>query len=281
MATKKRRFQQVEAATAEPKQKVDYEDPFQHNVGRRIEDASKKLEGKGKTILYGVAALAVLALLIGIFYTWNSRSNATARTALGKAIETSQAVVSASPAPAGSIQKVFKTERERAEAAIAEFQAVSEKYGGAVGEKAKYFAAVNRLQIDRPAGIAELENLKNSSDPVGKLAKYALAQAYAGDGKYDQAVAYYQELAGMTDPIVPKDTINFELAGIYEKQGKTAEAADIYFNIAKAASEAKDADGKPVPMSETARSAKDKLEKLDPGRASQIQEPEPTSPFGD
>lgn len=281
MATKKRRFQQVEAAAGAPKQPVNYEDPFQQSVTRRLEDAGKKLEGKGRTILYGIAALAVLALLIGIFYTWNNRSNATASTALGKAIETSQAVVSASPAPAGSTQKTFKTERERAEAAIAEFQAVSEKYGGAVGEKAKYFAAVNRIQIDRPAGIAELENMKNSSDPVGKLSKYALAQAYAGDGKYDQAIAYYQELAGMSDPIVPKDALNFELAGIYEKQGKNAEAADLYFNIAKAASEAKDADGKPVPMSETARSSKEKLQKLDPGRAGQIQEPEASSPFGD
>ena len=280
MATKKRRFQQLEAAASTPKEKVHYEDRFQQTVGRHVEDAGKKLEGKGRTILYGIAALAVLALLIGIFYTWNSRSNATAQTALGDAIETAQARVSASPAPAGYTGKIFKTERERSEAAIAQFQSVAEKYGGSVGEKARYFAAVNRLQIDRPAGIEELENLKNASDPVGKLAKYALAQAYAGDGKYDQAVQYYQELTGMSDPIVPKETLNFDLAGIYEKQGKTKEAADLYFNIAKSASEAKDSEGKPIPMSETARSAKDKLEKLDPQRAGQIQEPEQASPFG-
>ena len=43
---------------------------------------------------------------------------------------------------------------------------------------------------------------------------------------------------------------------------------------------AKDQDGKPLPMTETARDAKSKLEKLDPDRAKQIVEQEPESPFG-
>jgi hypothetical protein len=90
----------------------------------------------------------------------------------------------------------------------------------------------------------------------------------------------YQELIGLNDPIVAKETLNFELAAIYEKQGKKKEAADIYFDIAKAASEAKDSEGKPVPMTETARNAKTKLEELDPERSKQIAEPAPENPFG-
>ncbi|MFN6964108.1 MAG: tetratricopeptide repeat protein [Pyrinomonadaceae bacterium] len=280
MATKKRRFQPVEADAGKPKEAVRYEDRFQQTVSRRIEGASKALEGKGRTILYGLAALAVVAVLIGVVGLWNKRSNATAQTALGKAIETSRARISEAGAPAGSTEKVFKSERERAEAAIAEFQSVAEKFGGSVGEKARYFAAVTRLLIDRPAGIAELEALKGSGGPVGDLSKYALAQAYAGDGKFEEAIKYYQELSAVSAPVIPKETVDFELAGIYEKQGKTQEAADIYFSIAKTASEAKDSEGKPVPMTETARSAKEKLEKLDPQRAGQIQEPAPVSPFG-
>ena len=74
--------------------------------------------------------------------------------------------------------------------------------------------------------------------------------------------------------------MNFEIAKIYEKQGKKTEAADIYFNIAKAASEAKDLDGKPVTQTQTATDAKKKLTDLDPERAKQIVEPTPESPFG-
>lgn len=280
MSRKKRRFEQLEAAASKPKEKVSYRDPFQEKVGSRIEDVGRRFEGQGRNILYGVGALAVAALLIGIFYIWYSRSNAAAQAALGKAIETSQAVISPAPPPAGSTQKTFKTERERAEAAVTEFQTVAEKYGGSVGEKAKYFAAVNRLFIDRQAAMDELRKLAASDDAVGRLSKYALAQAFASDGKYDEAVQLYQELAVVSDPVVAKDTINFNLAQIYEKQGKKPEAADIYFEIAKSASEAKDQDGKPVPMTDTARDAKTRLEELDADRAKQIAEPQSESPFG-
>ena len=283
MARKKRRFEQLQAAaatTVDTKDKPRYKDPFQETVGSKLEDASHFLEGQGRNILYGLAALVVLLIAIGIFYTWNQRSEAAAQAALGKAIETSQAVVSASPLPPGSTEKSFKTEKERAEAAINEFQAVADKFGGSTREKAKYFIAVNRLSLDRAAGIAELESLASSNSESGKLSKFALAQAKASDGKTDEAVALYQELAGMSDAVIPKDTINMELAKLYENQGKKQEAADIYFNIANAAAQAKDSDGKPIPMSPTARDAKEKLEKLDPDRAKQIQEPTPESPFG-
>ncbi|MEZ5426219.1 MAG: hypothetical protein R2747_08145 [Pyrinomonadaceae bacterium] len=281
MARKKRRvLQEFQAPAAEDKPKKAFQDEFQSTVGKKIEDVTKQFEGKGRTITYALAAVAVLALLGGIFYVWNRRATNAAQTALGKAIETSQAVVTDSPLPAGSTQKTFKTEKERAEAAISEFQTVVDKFGGAAGEKARYFIAVNRLTLDRPAAVQELTDLSQKSDEVGTLSKFALAQAQSGDGKLDEAAALYQELAGTQDPILAKDTINFELAKIYEKQGKKAEAADVYFNIAKAASEAKDAEGNPVPLSQTARESKEKVQELNPEKAKEIPEPAPPSPLG-
>ncbi len=280
MARKKRRFEQLEAAAAAPKDTRIYTNPIQKQVGERLDDVGKSLEGKGKTILYGIAAVAVLIILVMLFMNWSRRSGAAAQTALGKAIEISQAQISETGTPAGSTAKTFKTEKERAEAAIAEFQIVADKFGGDVGEKARYFIAVNKLEIDRPAAIHELEGLSGASTPVGKMAKFALAQTRVNDNRVDEAVALFQELAGLENSLVAKDTLNFEIAKIYEKQGKKAEAADIYFNIAKAASEAKNLDGKPVTMTQTASEAKDKLKELDPERAKQIVEPTPESPFG-
>ncbi len=280
MARKQRRLEQVATGVEEQKAPVRYQDPFQQNVNKKLEEAGKVFEGKGRTIMYGIAALAVIVLLIFIVTTWSRRSNGAAQTALGKAIETAQSRVSDQPAPAGSTDKVFKTEKERADAAIAEFQIVVDKFGGAAGEKAKYFIAVNRLMSDRAAGITELEGIAKGNTDVGKLAKFALAQTRFDDGKYDEAVTFYQELAAMPDAIVAKDSINFQLAKAYEKQGKTKEAADLYFTIAKAAAESKDSDGKSVPMGETANEAKEKLTALDPERAKEIVVPAPESPFG-
>jgi len=284
MATRKKRLQEVKPATvagdagATPKETPRYQDAFQRKTEKRLEDVSKKVEGKGKTILYALGALAVLAILLGIFVSWNRRSNAAAQTALGKAIETSEAQVTTQPALAGSTEKTFKTEKERAEAAIAEFKSVADKYGSPVREKAQYFIAVNKLSLDRAAAVGELENLAKSSGEVGSLSKFALAQAKEGDGKLDEAAALYGELAALSDPVVSKDTINFALASIYEKQGKKEDAANIYYNIAKPAFEAKDAEGKTIQPSQTAREARTKLQALNPTRAAEIKEPAPEMP---
>jgi hypothetical protein len=285
MATRKKRLQEAAApatpagaGATTPKETPRYQDAFQRKAERRIEDVTKKVEGRGKTILYALAALAVLAILLGIFVSWNRRSNAAAQAALGKAIETSQAQVTTQPPLAGSTAKTFKSEKERAEASIAEFQAVADKFGSPAREKAQYFIAVNKLSLDRAAATAELENLSKSGGEVGTLSKFALAQAKEGDGKLDEAAALYGELAALSDPVVARDTINFSLASIYEKQGKKQEAANLYYEIAKKAYDAKDADEKPIQPSQTAREAKTKLQALDPTRAAEIKEPTPEMP---
>lgn len=275
MARKKRRIEEYETPATDPKNKPVYRDSFQQNVGTKIEDIGRKFEGKGRNVLYGLAAVAVLASLIGIFYLWNRRADAAAQTALGKAIEIAKAEVTSAPPPAGSTKKTFKTEKERAEAAIQAFQDVADKHGSPVREKARYFIAVNRLLIDRPAAIAELQELKGSGGEVGTLSKFALAQALTDEGKSDEAAALYQELAAMSDPILSKDTINFNLAELYRKQGKTAEASELFFNIAKTGSEIKDENGLNLPPSETAKLAREKLEEINPEKAREVPKPLP------
>lgn len=260
--------------TQEEKDKIQFKDEFQKSVGERIEEFGDRFQGNGKNILYAIAAICVLAFVLSIFYFWNQRSNDKAQTALGNAIETSQAIVTDLPVPATFTGKVFKTEKARAEAAIREFEAVANNYSGDFAEKAKYFIAVNRLKLDRAVGIKELEALTSASDEVGAMAKFALAQAKTDDGKLDEAAKLYAELSQTENSVIAKDTINFELAKIYEKQNKTKQAADLYFNIAKSASEAKDAEGVAVPLTQTAREARQKLEEIAPERAKEIKEPE-------
>lgn len=267
-------------STNEPKERVQYQDAFQSTLTKKVDDVSKNFEGKGKTVLYAISAAAVLLVLVGIFYLWNRNSNAKAQAALGKAIETSQAVVTDSPLPAGTTIRTFKTEKERAEASVAEFQAVADKFGGDVSQKAKYFVAVNKLSLDRAAATAELENLSKSSDDIGTLSKFALAQVKASDGKTDEAVTLYRDLASGNSTVIAKDTVNFELAKLLEKQGKKDEAVDIYYKIAKPASELKDMDGNPVPLAGTANEAKTKLEELAPEKAKELQPPTPQLPTG-
>lgn len=276
-ARKKRVPKQYEIPqTEEEKRKVQYRDDFQKTLGHKLEDLAEKLAGKGRVIMYAAGALVAIAIIAGLFYMQSQRTANTAQAALGKAIETSRARITDAPLPAGATEKTFKTKKERAEAAIKEFKTVADTYGGTYAEKANYFIALNRLDIDRAAGTKELEGLMASSNEVGTLSKFALAQIRVEDGKLDDGAKLYNELLKVADPVVSKVTLKFALAGIYEKQSKTKEAAALYFEIAKAASEAKDSDDKPVPMTATETEAKAKLEELDPEKAKEIKTDEPT-----
>lgn len=236
------------------------------------------LEGKGRTLLYALAGLVALVVLSLVWSSWRARKTDEALRALGRAIEISSAPVSPTPAP-GSTDLSFPTEKERAEQAVKEFQAVAAKYGDPYREKARYFIAANLLTIDRPKGITELEALTKSGDSeVATLSKFALAQARESDAQYDGAAALYAELAKQNGAIVTSDVANLRLASVYEKQGKKKEAADLLFSIGEKARTNKDQENKPIPPTAAEREALQKLEKLDPARYAQLPaEPPPAT----
>src|SRR4029453_5936686 len=96
----------------------------------------------------------------------------------------------------GDDRPSFKSEQERAQKAVEEFQKVAAKYGEPYRGEARYLAATNQLSIDRPKAIAELTDLSKSRNAeVAALAKFALAQALEGDGKLDEAAKLYGDLA--------------------------------------------------------------------------------------
>jgi len=228
------------------------------------------MEGKGRTILYGIGALILIAILAGCFSWWRNKHADEARRALGRAIEIAEAPVSTTP-QAGAPGPQFTSEKDRAQAAAAEFQKVEAKYGDPYRSLAHYFRAANLLTADRSTGLKELEGLTNSSnEEVAARAKFALAQAHEDDGQLDAAAALYTELAKANTDSVPADTANLRLAAVLEKQGKKQEAADLLYKIAESARNAKDKDGKPVEQSAAARDAAERLQRLDPARYAKL-----------
>jgi len=255
-------------------------DKFREKALEQFERVGDRLEGRGRTILYGLAALVALGLLAGVYSWWSGRKAEEATRALSRVIEIADATVSATPAPATPAAPglTFTTEKERAQRVVEEAQKVENKYGDPYKSLARYFRAANLLTVDREKGLGELQALTTSGEAeVAARARFALAQAREADGQYDAAAALYTELARAQNSAVPVDTANLRLASVYEKQGKRSEAADILFQIAKTAREAKGKDGKPVALSAAAREAAQKLERLDPARHAQL----PAEPAAD
>jgi len=245
-------------------------DKFREKSFEQFERLGNRLEGKGRTILYGLTGLLALTLLAGVYSWWSGRKAQEATRALSRVIEIADAEVSPSPVP-GATGLNFTSEQERAQRVIDEAQKVENKYGDPHKSLAHYFRAANLLTVDRSKGFSELEALTKSGDEeVAARARFALAQAKEADAQYDAAATLYTELARAQNVAVPADTANVRLASVYEKQGKKNEAAEILFTIAKASREAKDKDGKPITTSASARDAAQKLERLDPARHAQL-----------
>ena len=246
-------------------------DRFRDTTMGLFDRLGNRLEGRGKTILYGLGGLVLAGLLVLFFVKWSNRKADEARQALGRAITISTANVG-SPLPgADPSAQTFNSELERSQRAIEEFEKVAAKYGDPYRAQARYFIASNRLAIDRPKAVTELTELQNSSVPeVAALSKFALAQVKESDGKLDEAAQIYSDLARLNSPTISQDTANLKLAKVYEKQGKKKEAADILFNIVEASRKAKGADNQPAQPSAAAREAATELKKLDPDRYAQL-----------
>jgi tetratricopeptide (TPR) repeat protein len=248
-------------------------DKFRDTTMSYVDRVADKLAGKGRQILYGLGAVVVIGLIAWAVLAWRSSHNQDAQQALGRAIKITESPIVATPVP-GSNEPSFRTEKERAQKAVEEFQKVAGNYGGSTGEYARYFAATNQLTLDRAKGLSDLNALTTSSTPeVATLSKFALAQAKEADGKYDEAAALYNDLAKLNNSIVTPETANLRLAMVNEKLGKKQEAADILFKMVEASRQAKDKDGKPATESAAAREAATELEKLDPARYAQLTPP--------
>lgn len=254
-------------------------DKFRDAAGRVFDRVADGLEGKGKLILYVLGGFVLASLVVVIGVKWSHRKADEARRALGRAITIATTPLATAAPALNPTGPTFSTEQERAQQAVAEFRKVAAKYGDPYKTQARYFIGTNLLYVDREKGMNELAEVSKSTvaEPA-TLAKFALAQAKETDGKFDEAAKLYSELAAQNSVVVTPDTANLLLAGVYEKQAKKKEAADVLFKIVDAARKAKDADGKPVPASAAAREATEKLQKLDSDMYAKLP---PETPSGD
>jgi tetratricopeptide (TPR) repeat protein len=250
-------------------------DVFREKTMSVFEKLGERLEGQGRSILYGIGALILVGIAVWGFVAWRGKRSDEASRALGRAIDVTQAPVTSSPAP-GTTGPTFTSDKDRSQRAVDEFQKVANKYSGQTREIANYFIATNLLNLDRPKGISQLQTLTKSSDSdVSARSKFALASAYESDGKLDEAAALYKELVQAKTEAVPVDTANLRLAIVYEKQGKKQDSANILYEMVSGSRKAQDKAGKPLPASAASRDAEKELEKLDPARYAQLP-PEPT-----
>lgn len=186
-------------------------------------------------LIYVVAAAVVVGLGVFGWRTYSQRQSVKAAAAFGDAMQMFQAPVLKSgqqPTP-GEIS--YSQESNKYNDALKKFQDVAGNYPRTrSGQLAHYYAALCLEHLNQDAqAIPSLTGLESASNPdFAAMARFELAQIYDRQGKSDQAVALYTQLLNANSIFVPKPEVLLALAEHF-RQSNPAQAAK-YYNQVKA-----------------------------------------------
>jgi tetratricopeptide (TPR) repeat protein len=233
-------------------------------------NTSTWVKGHSNPILTWTAVAAAVVSLALIVWIIMSRRADNAADELATAFSYHNAAVQ-NPLPANLSpgEMAFTTEAEKHRKAFQAFQKAANDYPSYNGEIGHFLAATHQLFFEPEKAEAALKELSLKDSETGARARLTMAQRYVAVGKTDDAVAEYQKLKAKPYNIPPA-LIDINLAKIYETQGKTKDAVDLYFGIAN---------NKDWRSSDLGSTAVDRLAVLAPEKVDQLPPPEPGGAF--
>lgn len=200
---------------------------FYENTVTRIEPYKKQL-------VYGAVGLVGAIVLFAIVSMVMSYQSSQSQAALARALEIYNApiVTPGQDAERFKGKKTYADKQQKYKEAAAAFDDVAANHS-AVRDVARYWAAMSRAQFDPTKAQTDLEALSKESSDIGFWSKIGLAETYAATEQTDRAIGLYQQLKDNSGPL-PKSVILYNLGRLYERQNKTTEAIDAYFQAASA-----------------------------------------------
>ncbi len=209
----------------------------QDEVREKISEAVRSVSLHSREVVYIIGlVLAVGLIAMGWFY-YEKHQEGKSQKALASALKKLEAPVGdASTNPNVRSQFTYKTESEKYSAALKDFEQIIKDYGNtSAAEIARYQAGVCTYYLgDMKKAESYLKESTRVSDRnvLYYLSRIALANFYAGTGKYDDATKLLNEAIQKNKDFVPQENLLLQLADVFEKAGKAKESRDTLQKIA-------------------------------------------------
>ncbi len=186
----------------------------------------------------GVGVALVLLAAAGAVGYFHVQRVQEAERAMHDALSAYEAPVTAEIQPGTDRPsgQVFATAEDKYKTAAAAFEGVERRYGSsAVGARAKYYAALARIELKQYAEaeklLREIQSRGSGIEP--ELARMALADLYRRSGQVDKAVEAYKGLATNPTSNLPRDFALLSAAQTLEDAKRWAEARATYRQLAE------------------------------------------------
>jgi len=115
------------------------------------------------------------------------------------------------------------------------FLDIIDNYGSTeAGNLAEYYTGISYLHLgDYGAAIDHLKKFDTEDMLVAPIAQSAMGDAYVELGEYDNAISAYNKALDLSDNEFTSPAVMNKLALVYEKQGNTDKAMELYKKIKK------------------------------------------------
>ena len=186
-----------------------------------------------------LAATVLAVVIVGVGYAgwrfYNDRQTVQATAALDLAMKAYSARIAGTADPSDPTEVFYPTEEARAQDAAQKFSAVAKKYPSTnPGKLAGYYTALCYEDLERHnQALEELKKISSSKDKeLVAMAQYQTGVIYERTGKTADAAKVFRNLADHPSIFVPRPLALLELAEVL-RQSNPQEAASVYEMLKK------------------------------------------------
>jgi len=218
----------------------------ENEVAQMIAATREYTQEHGKQLTNAVVAVVVIAGLVLAFLAFRNRQQsrgqdllAQAMVVLNTAVVPVTATANPGDAPAAAsigAKGTFSTEAQKLNAAVPKLKAAADAFPDTqAGIQARYHLATSLAalgqQKEAVTQFDEVVKRAGVSSLYGRMAQLGKADAQAGAGDVDAAIATWKELAAKKDANLPEDAILMQLGRAYQAKGNTEEARKTFTDI--------------------------------------------------